>query len=297
MSPRVSDESWSILWGSLFEDRQQNGLPIAGRIEFDIDLRKARWFDAWVAACRREYDIATSAPPSVRLSSHRRDDSRTSYMQEQQEEIPDESSLTTPQRASIVPVRHLPRRLSLLERADASSARGSIRGGYQPTASARDDGTAIATARVLSPVLQEDEPRTAKRVNDIEKKVQTWRAVSNPTLPAHSSTGQTALDPVNIPNTVPLPEFDDAGNESELNLDDFAWSISSLGPPSPGAESIASRDRVESVHMDRRGAGSVAMTPTERWTRPCACPRTGGPGSPPPTLSARRPDGACPRCS
>lgn len=262
MTPRVTDESWTILWSSMFEDRQQTGLPIAGRIEFDIDVRKARWFDAWVAASRRENEIGASAPPSVGLSSHRRDDSRTSYLQEQQEDVPDEISYITTQRPSIVPTaRHIPRRLSLLDRADTTSLRGSVRGGYQPTTPARDDATATATARVLSPVMQEDEPRTAKRVNDIEKKVQSWRAVSNPSRPALSSTGQTALDPVNIPNTVPLPELNDSGNENELNLDDFTWSISSLGPPSP-AESESSWDRVASVHMDRRGAGSVVLTPS-----------------------------------
>ena len=263
MSPRVSDESWTILWASLFEDRQHTGLPIAGRIEFDIDTRKARWFDAWVAACRRENDMGVSAPPSViGLSNHRREDSRTTYLQEHQDDVLEEVPLATPQRPSIIPSRHVPRRLSLLDRADSMSLRGSIRGGHQPATPVRDDGNATATARVLSPVQQEDEPRTAKRVNEIEKKVESWRAVSNPSPPALASTGQTALDPVNIPNTVPLPEIDGAEDGSELNLDDFTWSISSLGPPTPASESIASWDRVESVHLDRRGAGSVLLTPT-----------------------------------
>jgi hypothetical protein len=262
LTPRVSDESWSVLWGGILDDRQQNGLPIAGRIEFDVDLRKARWFDAWVTACRREYDMGVSAPPSAYGLSHRREDSRTTYVQDQQEDVQDESSVFAVPRPSVVPSRHMPRRLSLLERADSMSLRGSVRGGLQPVTPARDDATPVATARVLSPVVQEEEPRTATRDNEIEKKVQSWRAVTNPSLPAVSATGQTALDPVNIPNTVPLPDLDDAGNESELNLDDFTWSISSLGPPSPPAESISSWGRVESVHIDRRGEGSVTLTPS-----------------------------------
>ena len=38
-TPRISEESWGILWGHLFEQNAtgpSGGLPISGRIEFDI---------------------------------------------------------------------------------------------------------------------------------------------------------------------------------------------------------------------------------------------------------------------
>lgn len=38
-TPRISEESWGILWGHLFEPNApgpSGGLPISGRIEFDI---------------------------------------------------------------------------------------------------------------------------------------------------------------------------------------------------------------------------------------------------------------------
>lgn len=38
-APRISEESWGILWGHLFEPSTPGptgGLPISGRIEFDI---------------------------------------------------------------------------------------------------------------------------------------------------------------------------------------------------------------------------------------------------------------------
>ncbi|KNZ59885.1 hypothetical protein VP01_164g16 [Puccinia sorghi] len=65
--PRVTEESWSVLFGWAFEDnppaysglQASTGLPIAGRLEFDIDLKKARWFDAWAA----------SSQPSNRINS------------------------------------------------------------------------------------------------------------------------------------------------------------------------------------------------------------------------------------
>ena len=40
-TPRISEESWSILWGHLFEPNApgpSGGLPISGRIEFDIGM-------------------------------------------------------------------------------------------------------------------------------------------------------------------------------------------------------------------------------------------------------------------
>lgn len=40
-TPRISEESWGILWGHLFEPNAPSpngGLPISGRIEFDIGM-------------------------------------------------------------------------------------------------------------------------------------------------------------------------------------------------------------------------------------------------------------------
>ena len=39
LAPRISEESWNILWGHLFEPNAPSptsGIPICGRIEFDI---------------------------------------------------------------------------------------------------------------------------------------------------------------------------------------------------------------------------------------------------------------------
>ncbi|KAI9574444.1 hypothetical protein HD554DRAFT_38712 [Boletus coccyginus] len=56
MTPRISDDSWQYLSGHLFDGRPPSGghqLPIGRSIEFDIDLNKARWFDAWVSGTSR----------------------------------------------------------------------------------------------------------------------------------------------------------------------------------------------------------------------------------------------------
>ncbi|OAV88591.1 hypothetical protein PTTG_01511 [Puccinia triticina 1-1 BBBD Race 1] len=75
--PRVTDESWSVLFGWAFEDsppactglQASTGLPIAGRLEFDIDLKKARWFDAWAAASQPSNRSSTQIQHSLKLTS------------------------------------------------------------------------------------------------------------------------------------------------------------------------------------------------------------------------------------
>ncbi|KAI7948206.1 hypothetical protein MJO29_009871 [Puccinia striiformis f. sp. tritici] len=75
--PRVTDESWNVLFGWAFEDnppayaglQAATGLPIAGRLEFDIDMKKARWFDAWAAASQPSNRLSSQIQHSVKLTS------------------------------------------------------------------------------------------------------------------------------------------------------------------------------------------------------------------------------------
>lgn len=267
--PRVSDESWSILWGSAFEDKlptaSANGLPIAGRIEFDLDLRKARWFDSWVTACRRESD-GLSISASVSMAHHRRNESHTTYSHDQPEDsLGDDVSVTIQQKIPVV--RHVPRKLSLLDRFDVSTQQPLLQPQSQNVLLPRFTDRRTS----LSPVENiEDEPQTA--IQSVERKVQNWRASSSfATSPLVAVTGQTALDPTNMPNNLPLNEsdtvpIDDNEGGQMLNLDDFTWSISSAGPPSlegePNSALFSDWDRVPSVHLAERLEGSVCLTPS-----------------------------------
>ncbi|EPQ59496.1 hypothetical protein GLOTRDRAFT_125804 [Gloeophyllum trabeum ATCC 11539] len=263
-TPRISDESWQLLWGHLFEARSPVSstaqLPISGRIEFDIDLRKARWYDAWIASSQRDaYDVPMSMPGSRAPSVvHARHDSRTTFAEDNMvDDQVDTESVTQRTRT----MRHVPRKLSLLDRFDTLSARSVSRAPSQaeisPPKPEHSDHRAINS---LSPIVQEEEPKSAK--NDLESRVRNWRASSSVAPTPLAATGQFSLDPVNMPNIVSLDSPVVEG-EYELNLDDFTWSISSAGPEEfeYDVESVSS-GRVLSVHMDRRAEGSVCLTPS-----------------------------------
>ena len=259
LAPRVSDESWPLLWNHLFDPRSPSlppaQLPISGQIEFDIDLTKARWYDSWVASSRRDVvDVPQSVTPSRPQSlSHWRGDSQTSINEPVDDQV-DAISLVQ-QTTARGPGRNI-KKLSLLDRFDTMS----IRSGSKLVP--RDESPPSQTARTnpaLSPIVQEEEPMTAKKA--IDNRVNSWRMSA--TAMARSpmaATGQTSLDPVNMPNTIQdLPTA--SASEFELNLDDYTWSISSAGPQEEyEMDSVYSWDRVPSVHMDRRGEGSVCLT-------------------------------------
>ncbi|KAJ3556821.1 hypothetical protein NM688_g1810 [Phlebia brevispora] len=272
-TPRISDESWQMLWSAYFEPRSPTStvptgqLPISGRIEFDIDMRKARWYEVWLGSGRRDLvDVPVSVTPSRPQSVfHWRGDSRTTFLDDQQEDQMDSGSMLTIARGHSRPgSRHIPRKLSLLDRIEGLSIRSGSRLVPRNLSPPSPGPLAREAVPGLSPVVQEDEPKTARK--DINMFVNSWRASAS--LAGSSplaATGQTSLDPANMPNDLPLAEVE---LDEELNLDDFAWSVSSLGPPDYGSwedddevQSIESW-RLPSVHLDRRLQGSVCLTPT-----------------------------------
>lgn len=256
LTPRISDDSWAHLWGNALESRSpQPGLPISGRIEFDIDLHQARWYNIWLSSPNREHvEIPRSVSPSlivprVGLTSHARQDSRTTFAEDT---IPDEMhDRELPVPPATLVRKHIPRKLSLVDRFDALSTKSGTRTAAPATISPPE---IQVRTHALSPIVQEDEPRTARQ--DLQSRVNTWRASASLQAPSpFLAIGQTSLDPINMPNHIDL-------DEEKLNLDDFTWSVSSLGPGDSPLESIASWDRVQSVHLDRRLQASVCLTPS-----------------------------------
>ncbi|KAA1466400.1 hypothetical protein DENSPDRAFT_831220 [Dentipellis sp. KUC8613] len=260
MTPRISDETWQILWGHLFEPRSPTPpplqqFPVCGRVEFDIDLSKARWFDPWVMSSRRPaMDVPVSVPPSI---SHMRADSKTTFLDDQVGDAQSELSYTPAKPRTFA--RHVPRKLSLVDRLDSVS----VASGLATTVPRGEDGIDVQMRNTLTPIVQEDEGKVGSR--DLNTRVRSWRAGSSVAPTPLAAVGQISLDPVHMPNTIHLPDTLTVpdGAPEELNLDDFKWSASSLGPPEfYDAESRVSSSRVPSVHIDGRLEGSVLLTPT-----------------------------------
>lgn len=265
-----------MLWSHLFEPRsptlQHAQLPIGGKIEFDIDLGKARWYESWIGMARRDHmDVPVSVAPSRAESlAHWRGDSRTTVLDdqtEQHEEPLDILHLGRPPRGSSQ--RHIPRKLSLLDRFESSSVRSGSKlnpRNHSPPSPAPEPEPEpeLHHPSALSPIIQGgSEPATARK--DIDKFVNSWRASATLVASPMAATGQTSLDPANMPNDLPINSPSaDADEYSELNLEDFQWSVTSLGPPDYDDEDLQSFRswRLPSVHLDRRNEGSVCLTPT-----------------------------------
>ncbi|KLO15694.1 hypothetical protein SCHPADRAFT_927057 [Schizopora paradoxa] len=254
-SSRLSEESWSILWAHvLFEERpvpgsSTGGLPIAGRLEFDIDLRKARWYDAWITAIRREFESTpVSTAPSVH---HGREDSRVTQLTDTVNDESEDLTISGQKRKN----RHVPRKLSLIEKLDSNSSvrslsRPASRQGHSPP------HHETFPLHALSPIPQLDEPKSAIKV--LESKVENWRASA-----VFSKSPLTHTEATLLPATIPSSEQAEEDEGQELNLDDFSWSISSAGPPSDVPWSaLSTRDDVLSIDLGHRAEGSVCLTPS-----------------------------------
>ncbi|KAJ7904550.1 hypothetical protein B0H14DRAFT_3421317 [Mycena olivaceomarginata] len=262
VTPRISDDSWQMIWSHAFDPTPgaaHNGLPISGKIEFDIDMRLARWYGAWMASSHREHmDVPMSVTPSAAPSVvHYREDSGSNFADgEEQDNHP----------GARVPVRHIPRKLSLIDRFDAMSARSVPRSVVaRPSRPSPPD--ILPGSQNLPPIFQEDEPKTAKY--DLEHRVNTWRASASIVPGAMvAEAAQIVLAGANLPNS-PLDESplmpssnDDEQQDYEYRIEDYAFSISSAGPNDYDPYSPLDWYYDPSVHLANRAEGSVCMTPS-----------------------------------
>lgn len=259
LTPRISDDSWQSLWGHLSDPPLPNERRplISGKIEFDIDHRLARWYGPWVSTIHREVSDASQHYPYTAPShGHFRGESRTTTTDGRifDDDTGENSAI---QQHSAPVTRHAPRKLSLVERFESPSARPDIK--PTPRALGTPPEYFPSSSQVLSPIVQEDEPKSARQ--DLNSRVKSWRASAQLSPTPLAATGQTSLEPPNLPNSMALDPTHEVEVE-ELNMEDFTWSISSAGPQSPGEVSPVSWVRVPSVHLDSRLEGSVCTTPS-----------------------------------
>ncbi|KAK0230732.1 hypothetical protein IW262DRAFT_426261 [Armillaria fumosa] len=260
-TPRVSDETWGVLWNHLFDGTSPSQkLPIGGKIEFDIDLRQARWYSAWLFPSQREpVDIPISSVPSTTVAAHLRHESKATSIEDRPfDRHPDSPSPRQPSTRLTTPMsRHVPRNLSLVDRLDTMT----IRPIAKPRSLLTPPPNGVSTSQMLSPIHQVEEPKSAKE--NLENRVKSWRASASLQPTPLAARGQTSLEPANMPNTLTLDDGLIPTGEEELNLEDFTWSVSSQGPGDYEPGSPLSCPRLPSIHIANRMEESVCLTPTD----------------------------------
>ncbi|CAE6408914.1 unnamed protein product [Rhizoctonia solani] len=233
-TPRITDDVWPLLWSRHLHTDDASlplGLPVAGRVQFDIDIPSARWYPMWFAhVSRRELvpDLARTIPASPRSPRSPR------------------GATSTPTDAARA--QKVPRPLALVPRQE-SAPQVQIDLGPSPVPSPRVDAAPVA--------------------NETVEKVRRWSALVTPepaVLQPNPPGDESAALPTD--DSEPLPTgstvVEEAEIESEpLNLEDFQWSITSAGPPSPvSSRATTASSRAPSVHLLERVEGSVILTPT-----------------------------------
>ncbi|KAG8747550.1 hypothetical protein FRC10_000686 [Ceratobasidium sp. 414] len=230
-TPRITDDAWPLLWGRHFhadDSALPLGLPVAGRVEFDIDIPNARWYPMWFAHVSRQElvpDLARAIPPSPRGAG--RDLS------------PNESTRA---------LKSVPRPLALVPR----------------------DEPVVQVDSTPSPAPSPSRPSISKPASkETVEKVRRWSALVTPDpalrvnpLPTQPTTAEESTA---LPSTdeTPAPLSTETPEDEPLNLEDFQWSVTSAGPPSPTSSCATSASsRVVSIHLLERNEGSVLLTPT-----------------------------------
>ncbi|GJJ07453.1 hypothetical protein Clacol_001655 [Clathrus columnatus] len=270
-NPRISDETWQILWASYFSDDRppsqisSHGLPVCGRIEFDIDLKRAKWYNTWMGFTARDSE-GISREASI-VPSHWRGESRTSFFHPEMNLNTDDNS-SPPQDTPFNPVRRQGPRPLILENRESlhrrSSSRNSIQNIFHDLADHENNLPALSSSaapqvfvpNALSPMVQELEETQSSKNEELNNIVKKWREssiIASSAPPDKEVLIQPSLDPTPPPSGLDV--------ELKLDLNDYSWSISSAGPlPSPASPGWP--EKLPSIHLADRMQVSRCNTPT-----------------------------------
>jgi hypothetical protein len=122
-----------------------------------------------------------------------------------------------------------------------------------------------------SPVPSPSRPTIPKSASkETVDKVRRWSALVTPdpalgtvALPAVPVPAEEVSAPISTVDTPAPLSTEETPDDEPLNLEDFQWSITSAGPPSPTSSCATSASsRVVSIHLLERNEGSVLLTPT-----------------------------------
>lgn len=243
MTPRISDDSWQYLFGHLFDSRPPSGgqLPIGGSIEFDIDLNKARWFDAWVSG--------TSRAP---LEAHRRGESQTINIDEQpvEDRWDDSGSHTVVTNSRSETLRHLPKKLSLVDRLELHGVHMASKTQNHPV---QPDSTPTDGTYASLPILPPANPQAA--TSDLEHRVCSWRATAELYPVSMTETHQPAPDAGVSAGVTTMDEYALERNfQQAVGIDEFLWSA-------PRGTATELPTASSSVDLDRHATETIPITP------------------------------------
>lgn len=309
-SPRLSDESWPALWAPFLspsEDRpaqHPSGLPIAGRIEFDLDLRLAKWYQGWMSGTltlvplgrEGSYDSSEGekvtaversqpAPAADEVEGYASENGarRFSMMSRYY-------SVGTPSVASGSTPRQGPKRLSLLGRREKSDL-PSIRPPSAPPVRLSHYSLDSASASTSSKMSQsrntnDQDPLTAVTMKPHHHLHHALSPIPQMDTPPTSSRhhqkdvntfvqewrhSSASATPLPLPSAErahksPSPELSEHFMTPPIDPADYQWSISSRGPPSPIPTPLQDPplSNARSVHIMDRMYGSLDATPSWR---------------------------------
>lgn len=72
--PSISDHIWKLLWSRVLFSERSPSLPILAKVEFDIDKRKATWFEPWLKNTRHKKIPRNPTAPLLLLSKRSQQD-------------------------------------------------------------------------------------------------------------------------------------------------------------------------------------------------------------------------------
>jgi hypothetical protein len=224
-----------------------------GSIEFDIDLNKAVWFDAWLSGALRDSEhtspqLVTS--PTL-LGAHWRGYSKTTSADGQHvHDFSGSATLINNSRPEMAH-RHLPKKLSLVDRLDIRSVHVSPQSEKHPDSP--------SPTHDLSPIPQSAVPRSSN--SDLENRVKSWRA-STELFPASMTEAYQEIPDADA--VVHVTTMDEHALERNFRQGVKVGYLSSVTPQSPltlAMESPIPSPRLSSVYDGRRAHETILLAP------------------------------------
>lgn len=235
---------------------------MGGRVEFDIDLRQARWFTSWVTSLRRgAVNMSTSFSSVHNPVTRTSGDSKTIVP----EDFTVEGDFSTPsvqQRSMPLISRHTPKKLSLVDKTNPHLRTDFVMN-YDHL------HLPIKTSHHSPPENTRTQPKLA---HDVDSRVKSWRDS------ASQESSKISGQPL-ITDNCPSESFQDASaQDQEIDFNDYSWSVTSAGLRDDIRTPASSPPRVLTPDIAQRMYDETPLTPltATTWGPPSSYPPSPG---------------------